>query len=448
MKAKLLGRIHDYRYHSVMLLSEFDKTKNQFQFIRNKYFTKESIDPRTKSKVTALTNSVIRLRGRLDFIICSNAKINFKKTNVLIINILRISTFGILFNPDLPVYAIVDSAAGLAKTLTNNKGAGFVNAILRKIDKEFSSLSDWESKYEKEIEWYSIPTWLYKKWERNYKKTELKKLLNKINNNPPFNIRFSPSKISSKNLINELNKDSIKVEENKNHNKFLKIKNGLSRLLSSNLFQKGEISLQDPAAGTVIDLLELKDDDIVIDACAAPGTKTLQIAQKLSKAGMVLASDISPKRVKMGVADIKRHNLKNIQWSVKDAATDSFESVAKILIDVPCSGTGVLARKPDIRWRRKKSDILRFSELQFSILKNMSKYLLRGGEIIYSTCSLEKEENWSVVERFLNLNSDFIIIPAKLDFPKGWINDEGCLETLPHIHGVDGMFAAKLKRKK
>ena len=82
------------------------------------------------------------------------------------------------------------------------------------------------------------------------------------------------------------------------------------------------------------------------------------------------------------------------------------------------------------------------------ILKNMSKYLLRGGEIIYSTCSLEKEENWSVVERFLNLNSDFIIIPAKLDYPKGWINNEGCLETFPHIHGVDGMFAAKLKRKK
>ena len=448
MKAELLGRIHDFRYHSVILLSEFDKTKNQFQFIRNKYFTKESIDSRTKSKVTALTSSVIRLRGRLDFIICNNAKINFKKTDVLLINILRISTFGLLFNPNLPAYAIVDSAVELAKKLTNNKGAGFVNSILRKIDKDFSSLSDWESKYEKDIEWYSIPTWLYKKWERNYKKTELKKLLKKINNKPPFNVRFSPLEISSKDIITELNKDLIQLGENKSHNNFLKVKNGLSRLLSSNLFQKGKISLQDPAAGTVIDLLELKEDDIVIDACAAPGTKTLQIAQKLSKGGMVLASDINPTRVEMGKADIKRHNLKNIKWFVKDATTDSFESVGKILIDAPCSGTGVLGRKPDIRWRRNKSDILRFSRLQFAILNNMSKYLLQGGEIVYSTCSLEKEENWSVVERFLNLNSAFVIIPAKLGYPKGWINNEGCLETLPHLHGVDGMFAAKLKRMK
>ena len=255
---------------------------------------------RTKSKVTALTNSVIRLRGRLDFIICNNSKINFNKTDVLIINILRISTFGLLFNPDLPAYAIVDSAVKLTRRLTNNKSAGFVNAILRKIDIKFTSLSDWKSKYEQEIEWSSIPTWLYEKWEKNYKKPELITLLNKINNNPPFSIRFSPSEKSSKVLIKELNKDSINVEENENHSNFLTIKNGLSRLLSSNLFQKGEISLQDPAAGAVIELLEPKGGDIIIDACAAPGTKALQIAQKLYNAGKVLASDISPKRVEMG----------------------------------------------------------------------------------------------------------------------------------------------------
>ena len=95
---------------------------------------------------------------------------------------------------------------------------------------------------------------------------------------------------------------------------------------------------------------------------------------------------------------------------------------------------------------RKKSDIERFSELQFMILNNMSKYLLRDGIIVYSTCSLEEEENWSVIQRFLNLNSKFVIVPAKLDYPKSWINSMGCIETLPHIHDVDGMFAAKLKR--
>ncbi len=443
-----MGSLKDYRYHSVEILSEFDKTNNQLKFIRNNHFTNKVIDHRTKSKVTALTNSVIRLRGRIDFIIFDNAKINYKKTNILIINILRISVYGLSFTVDPPTYAVVDSAVELAKKLTNSKGAGFVNAVLRKIVKKLNRSSDWKSKYRKEIEWNSVPTWLYKKWKKEYKETDLKILLNEINKSPYVNLRFSPSEINPNTILEELNKDEIRVEQNEIHNNFLKVKYDLRGLLTSKLFQSGKISLQDPAAGEVINLLNLKNNDIVIDACAGPGTKTLQIAQKLSDTGLVLASDISPKRVMMGERDVKRHKLTNIKWSVKDASKDSFKLVKKILIDVPCSGTGVLARKPDIRWRRKKGDILRFSELQFSILKNMSKYLRKGGEIVYSTCSLEKEENWSVVERFLNLYSNFFIVPAKLDHPKGWINNKGCLETLPHVHGVDGMFAVKLKRKK
>ena len=361
---------------------------------------------------------------------------------------MRISVYGLSFTVDPPTYAVVDSAVELAKKLTNSKGAGFVNAVLRKIVKKLNRSSDWKSKYREEIEWNSVPTWLYKKWEKEYKETDLKVLLNEINKRPYVNLRFSPSEISSDTILDELNKDSIRVEQNEIHNNFLKVKYDLRGLLTSKLFQSGKISLQDPAAGEIVNLLNLKNNDIVIDACAGPGTKTLQIAQKLSDTGLVLASDNNPKRVMMGERDVKRHKLTNIKWSVKDASKDSFKLVKKILIDVPCSGTGVLARKPDIRWRRKKGDILRFSELQFSILKNMSKYLRKGGEIVYSTCSLEKEENWSVVERFLNLYSNFIIVPAQIDHPKGWINNKGCLETLPHVHGVDGMFAVKLKRKK
>ncbi len=437
---------NDHRYHSIQIITEFENTKNRLQSIRNEYFKNQSIDDNIRPKITALTNATIRLKGRLDYILQTNSKIDFSKTDSLLINILRISIFGLIYDSRLPAYAIINSAVELAKKLANYRAAGFVNAILRKLNIKFQNLPDWESKYEKEAKWHSIPNWLYKKWAEKYTENDLKVLLDEINKNPPNNIRFSPLEISSKVLISRLNKYSIKAKKNEGLTNFLKINSGLTAVLGTELFKTGKISIQNPASGAIINLLDPKEGDLIIDACAAPGTKTLQIAEKLSDNDLVLASDINPKRVKMGEDDLNRHNLKNIKWSVKDAACDSFQPVKKILIDAPCSGTGVLARRPDIRWRRKKSDIERFSELQFMILNNMSKYLLRDGIIVYSTCSLEEEENWSVIQRFLNLNSKFVIVPAKLDYPKSWINSMGCIETLPHIHDVDGMFAAKLKR--
>jgi len=149
----------------------------------------------------------------------------------------------------------------------------------------------------------------------------------------------------------------------------------------------------------------------------------------------------------LGKNDLERHGHSNIEWSVKDGTKDDFSPADKILIDVPCTGTGVIGRKPDIRWRRKPEDIKDMAKLQFQILNHMSQFLNPGGTLVYGTCSLEPEENWNVVEHFLKLKSGFQLVAGSSRLPNEWMNEQGCLQTLPHVHGVDGMFAAKLKRK-
>ncbi len=180
--------------------------------------------------------------------------------------------------------------------------------------------------------------------------------------------------------------------------------------------------------------------------CAAPGTKTLQLANLLGSKGFIYASDISPQRVRLGKKDEKRHRKKNIEWSLKDARKDSFHMADKILIDAPCSGTGAMGRRPDIRWRRKKGDLKKFANTQLSILKNCSKFINKGGIIVYATCSIEPEENYMVVEQFLNLKSNFIIDKIPDNVPRLWVKNKIALNIMPHKHGLDGIFAMRMKR--
>ena len=149
----------------------------------------------------------------------------------------------------------------------------------------------------------------------------------------------------------------------------------------------------------------------------------------------------------MGKKDLNRHGQHNIEWSIKDAREDTYPIVDRILIDAPCTGTGVLSRRPDIRWICKPQDIKLASTKQAEILNNCSRFLKAGGAIVYATCSVEPEENWNVVDRFLKLNGDFSIVSVPSAIPFDWIDERGALRTLPHIHGVDGMFAVRLKLK-
>ena len=433
----------DSRSSSIKILDKFEKEKKNLQDLRNHFFLIYQLEPVVRHRVMAITNDIIRLKGRLDLLIISISKRKIKQINLNILNILRLGFYEIIYDDNIPNYASVNSLVNITKKLISKRAGGFVNAILRNLIREKKNNVNFLNKFKNSLKWNSFPIWLQKKWKKEYGDENFSKLISFFNRKQNSFVRLNDDSFLD-GTLKQLKKNNIEYELfNKN---FLRLNSRTSELLKTDLFRNGIISIQDPAAGAVVDLLNLKYGDVVLDICAAPGTKSLSISDKVGEDGKVLAYDNNASRIIKAKKDIKRHKKKNIYWEQKDAVSDKYPLSNKILLDVPCSGTGVIGNKPDIRWRRNSNDIFRMSILQLKILKNVSKYLKIGGCMIYSTCSLEREENWSVIEKFLKLNLNFRLDKLNAKIPHDWIDSKGCLRTLPYEHNIGGMFAAKLIR--
>jgi 16S rRNA (cytosine967-C5)-methyltransferase len=186
----------------------------------------------------------------------------------------------------------------------------------------------------------------------------------------------------------------------------------------------------------------------VLDLCAAPGGKTMFIASLMQDKGELVALDRYESRLDIMKKNVTRMNFSCIRTVAVDALEYEDNNFDRVLADVPCSGTGTLSKKPDIKWKRDLLDIHKMTELQSKLLAKASKLVKPGGIVVYSTCSVEPEENFSIVEKFLQANPEFILLNAGEVFPESLVDENGCTQTLPHIHFMDGAFAAKLMRKK
>ena len=434
----------DARFLSVKILNRFEKKNEQLVMSRNQVFSSfkpESID---KSRAMVLTNEIIRLRDRLDVMIeyVSGRKINRLDSSLL--SILRVGFYEIIYDESIPDYAAVDSLVNLTKAVLSRKASKLTNAVLRNLIRYRDKDSNWDESLKKKPKWVSLPIWLQKRWKYQFGESGFFSLVNCINQNPKIFVRVDLTKNTVDDAKESLLESGIEVENYSDS--FLKILTGSGKIFSTDLFQSGQVSIQNPAAGAIVELLDPLKGEIVLDVCAAPGTKSLFIAERVGEKGRVLASDLDQLRANRGKNDLDRHRRKNIEWSVKDATQDNFPMADKILIDAPCTGTGVIGRKPDIRWRRKPKDISDMATLQMKLLKHMSQFLNDGGTLVYGTCSMEPEENWNVVEQFLKLNADFKLMTGPSQVMPDWINEMGCLSTFPHIHGIDGLFAARITR--
>ena len=434
----------DARFLSVKILNRFEKKNEQLVMSRNQVFSSfkpESID---KSRAMVLTNEIIRLRDRLDVMIeyVSGRKINRLDSSLL--SILRVGFYEIIYDESIPDYAAVDSLVNLTKTVLSRKASKLTNAVLRNLIRYRDKDSNWDESLKKKPKWVSLPIWLQKRWKYQFGESGFFALVNCINQNPKIFVRVDLTNHNIDDAKESLLESGIEAENYSDS--FLKILNGSGKIFSTDLFQSGQVSIQNAAAGAIVEFLNPLKGEIVLDVCAAPGTKSLFIAERVGEKGRVLASDLDQLRANRGKNDLDRHRRKNIEWSVKDATQDNFPMADKILIDAPCTGTGVMGRKPDIRWRRKPKDISDMATLQMKLLKHMSQFLNDGGTLVYGTCSMEPEENWNVVEQFLKLNADFKLMTRPSQVMPDWINEMGCLSTFPHIHGVDGLFAARITR--
>jgi len=424
----------DIRFHSISILTEFDKTKKQLKFIRDRHSLKHSIKKQDRQKLTALTNDVIRWRGRLDYWIKSFLKKPRKKVDPKLMNILRAGFYEIMLDDKIPSYATVNTYVELCKRTVGKQQSKLVNALLRKADKIDISENSFDGS---DYEFNSLPEWLWNNWISQFGEKRTLTLAEYFNQAPSFSILRLESEINEDEFYSYCKTENVVVEKWTDSKCFYSVVKNLSGLQP--LLQSGKLVVQDRAAGNVVELLNPKPGETILDVCAAPGTKTHYIAELMSGSGKLYASDF----------DENRMNLFSSKWSnlivnIKNAKEDDYPFADGILIDVPCSGTGVLGKKPDIRWRRSEEEIAMFVQLQSEILTNMSKFIKPMGRIVYSTCSLEQEENWGVVDAFLKLNDHFNVQKETNKHSGSWFDDRGAFAPFPPNSKTDGMFAVKL----
>ena len=429
----------DARYHAFQILLEFERNKNQLKLVRNRYYNSFSVPQNDINRSLVLSNEVVRWRRRLDYWIGKNLSKTLKSLNTKALIILRLGYYEILIDQTIPIYAAVNSWVQLSKHVLNNKLIGLINAVLRK--------STFIDPTEKDLNqsigsWYSYPDWLINSWIKKYDKKSTNKLCDWFNKPARTDLRINADYEEIEKYLSGL-KIEFKLSPHSNH--FIRIKSDLKKIISSDYFSAGKINVQGRGSGAIIELLDPKPNSVVLDVCAAPGTKSLYIFEKMKKQGQLYCSDIGPDRILIGKTRAETLKLP-IEWSCKDASIDSFPYADYILIDAPCTGTGVIGKNVDIRWRRKAGNAKIMSFRQLKILQHMAKFLKAKGVIVYSTCSMEYEENWNVVESFLKLNNNFYLESGKNFVPNQWLNAEGCLESFPPRDKIDGMFAARIRK--
>lgn len=400
----------------------------------DKELNKSDLDYVDKAFASELVYGVLTWKITIDEIIKMYSSIKIKKISPWILNILRIGVYQIAFLDKVPESAAVNESVKLAKQYGHEASSKFVNAILRKIEKnEMEKLLTYMStKPMLEDEIISVvtshPLWLVDELLKEYDKKFVTEFLNANNMTPEITIR-SNRLINSRDELYKLLllrkfdcrkgnlPDSIKVK------KMTDFKNKL-------------YTVQDEAAQLACLKLNPQAGEAVLDACSAPGGKTTYLAEIMQNKGEIIAWDVHPHRVRLVEETAQKLDISIIHAMVHDATVympNYKEIFDKILLDVPCSGIGVIRKKPDIKWTRKLEDFDELTRTQEKILDACSEYLKHGGRMVYSTCTVFKRENEEQVERFLLTHSDFKLVEQ--------------IKLFPNVNDTDGFFIAVLERK-
>lgn len=405
------------------------------------------LDQKNRDYLYILVKGVIQYKNFLDHILSISTNRPLKKLEKISLNLLRLGAFQsiILKTPD---HAIVYETAEATKELNRPDLVPFINAVLRHLPEEkiwCSALEKMESVKALTIE-HSHPEWLVKRWMDNFGEVETKKLLAFNNSYQNIIFRHNPIKIMWRQFEKKLEEE--KFSFNKLRSKpvhFFTVSNP-GTLLKSRFFQHGYCSVQDFSQALSIMLLMPHSGDSIIDVCAGPGGKSTFIAQIVGRKVNLIASDISERKISMVKNECTRLGIDFVNYQVADATKERFPEVDKIIVDAPCSSTGIICKRADLRWNRRPSDLSEFTKLQSEILHNVSKFVHDRGVLLYCTCSLEFEENWGVIEKFLNQHTDYIIDPADKYVARKYCDRYGAVQILPQKHSMAGSFAVRMVR--
>ncbi len=410
------------------------------------------LDERDRAFIIQLVQGIFRWRFRLDWIIGQFTDFPLKRLKTPILNILRLALYQIFFLDRVPESAAVNEAVKQVKSNNPRHIVSFVNGLLRNIcrNKDIISFPDKAGEPVGYLSvFHSYPQWMVEKWISDFGKEFTEHLLSSQNNLPRLNLRTNTLLLTRDRLIEYLAEEGVTGRPTIYAPEGITLEGFKGRVTELNAFKSGLFQVQDQAAIIISHLIALRPGDTVLDICAGLGGKSTHMAALNGGKGNILAVDINRRRLVAMVHNARRLGIDNIYPIVADASK-SLSSVFsvqfdKVILDAPCSGLGTISRHPDIKWNRDEGDIIRLSFLQKTIMNEAASVIKKGGRILFTTCTISKEENEDVVEDFLDRNSDMSLENLKNHAPE-WgldlIDDQGFFRTFPHIHNMDGFFAA------
>ena len=422
--------------------------------LRNTLEKYQYLDKKERAFITRVVEGTLEHLIEIDYIINQFSKVKVNKMKPVIRTILRSAVYQILYMDSVPNSAVCNEAVKLAakKGFVNLKG--FVNGVLRNIDRNVNDIQ--YPKQDNMVEYlsikYSMPTWILEKWKKSYDWETIERILQGFLQEKGTIIRCNLNRISKEDLKKKLEAEGVTVTQHPYLEYALEI-SGYDYLGDLESFEDGDFQVQDLSSMLVAEIAAPKEGDYVIDVCAAPGGKSLHIADKLHGTGHVEARDLTDYKVDLIWDNIERSQMKNVEAVRHDALVydeDSKEKADIVIADLPCSGLGVIGKKADIKYKMTEETQRELAKLQKNILQIVHRYVKPGGTLVYSTCTINEEENMENVRWFLQQNPEFESVsvePVLCEELKKSVK-EGCLQLLPGIHESDGFFIAAFRKNK
>ncbi|WP_246098538.1 16S rRNA (cytosine(967)-C(5))-methyltransferase RsmB [Saccharibacillus brassicae] len=435
------------------VLTGVDENAAYSNLLLNRALQQAELSPADAGLATELVYGTISRQATLDYFLDRFIKSGVKRLNPWVRSLMRMSLYQIRYLDRVPAHAAVNEAVEIAKKRGHSGIAAMINGVLRSVLREGDALSipDDLPTAERIALQHSHPQWLVERWIAQYGEETAEAVCASNNEAPKASLRVNTLRMDRAELLRELEAEGRSVRASDLAPQGVIVESG-GNLANDRLYRDGRFSIQDESSMLVAEALAPEPGMSVLDCCAAPGGKTAHIAEKMGNRGRIVANDLHEHKQGLIAEQAERLGLSCIETSVGDALTlkDRFEpaSFDRVLLDAPCSGFGVIRRKPDLRWAKTPEDAASIAKLQRQMLGAVAGLVKPGGILVYSTCTIEREENQRAVAEFLRDHAEYVSEPFDAptldDLPQA---GGAGVQILPNQFGSDGFYIARLRRR-
>lgn len=441
------------RYYALKALHRIETRAAYADYVLQALRREVELSPRDQDLLTTLVDGVTIWRKTLDWVLARYVRGGLDRLDPWVRNALRMGLYQLMFLDRIPRWAAVHETVEVARAVAGEGAAALVNAVLRRISarleqgRPVATFPPIEADPVAHLAIrYSFPEWMVRRWIARYGVDGARELCRFHNTPRPLSLRVNRLRATREEILADLEARGVRARPSVYHPYGVLVEGGLD-LAAWPAYQEGKVIAQDEAAALIPYLMDLRPGLRVLDLCAAPGGKTTAIAEGMGDRGIIVAADAHLGRLRR----LREHALRMGFTIIRVVQADGRrpflpEWADRILIDAPCLGTGVLARRSDARWHKQESDLAGLVRLQRELLEAAARMLRPGGRLIYSTCSLEPEENEEQIEAFLRDHPEFRQVSAQGKVPSPFVDAEGFYRVLPHIHHMDGAFGTILEK--